>query len=208
MASGLKIVSDFKDYYDYLSNDKDPLMIYERRYESSMSRGAAIKHIKELGIPVIELGMPRQFKLLHDKVVIYTDVKAHESKGKRIVDIDPAVDMYSTNLCSPLYTDGNGVTVKFLQIGELRYRITFQNKNFNTEISEGEIVDIVRLESGLNYSIQEPIFSLDYIQSGNNMLCMDFNQVQKLESLSFQNILASEVIVEQIVKAKLAYNKI
>jgi len=204
MARGIQIVSDFKDYYDNLSNDVDPLLIYSRNYSDSMSRGESLKWVRDNGIKTIKLGLARQFISSHKKVVVYTEPKLHQFKGKLIVDTSTAVDLYSTNLVSPYYENTRGVTVKFLQIGSRRYRITF--KNDNQTIEEGTITSVEELTPELNYLIRLPIFSLDYIFDGEEMVCVDYNTVQNIGSLGFKDILSPPEIMEEIKKSLLAYN--
>lgn len=204
MARGIQIVSDFKDYYDNLSNDVDPLLIYSRNYSDSMSRGESLKWVRDNGIKTIKLGLARQFISSYKKVVVYTEPKLHQFKGKLIVDTSTAVDLYSTNLVSPYYENTRGVTVKFLQIGSRRYRITF--KNDNQTIEEGTITSVEELTPELNYLIRLPIFSLDYIFDGTEMVCADYNTVQNIGSLGFKDILSPPEIMEEIKKSLLAYN--
>ena len=204
LARGIQIVSDFVDYYDYLSNNIDPLLIYRRNYSDSLPRGESLKWVRDNGIKTIELGLARQFIATHNKVVVYTDTKAHEFRGKLIVDTRIASDIYSTNLVSPYYSETRGVTVKFLQVGSKRYRITFKNEE--ETISEGIITKIEELTPDLNYLIRLPIFSLDYIFDGKEMICVDFNTVQNIGNLGLKDILTPQEVIDEIKKALLAYN--
>ena len=203
MARGIQIVSDFVDYYDNLSNDIDPLLVYKRNYSDSVPRGEGLKWVRDNGIKTISLGLARQFLGTHNKVVVYTDTRAHEFKGKIIVDTSIASNIYSSNLVSPYYSETMGVTVKFLQIGTRRYRITFKNED--ETISEGNIVRIEELTPDLNHLIRQPIFSLDYIFDGKEMICVDYNTVQNIGNLGFKDILTPEEVMCEIKKALIAY---
>lgn len=204
VARGVKIVSDFVDYYDTESNAVDPLMIYVRNYSDSLPRGESLKFMRDIGVKTIQIGLPREFVGTHEKVVVYTDIRAHNSLGKIIVDSKLAADIYSNNLASPYYIESNGVTIKFLQVGTRRFRITF--KNDKEELNEGTIESVEELEPALNRLVRKPVFSLDYIPNGKEMLCVDFNAVQHIGKLGLQKIMSGTEVIEEIKKALLAYN--
>ena len=79
MARGIQIVSDFKDYYDNLSNDVDPLLIYTEII-LIVCLGRKSKWVRDNGIKTIKLGLARQFISSHKKVVVYTNLSCTNSK--------------------------------------------------------------------------------------------------------------------------------
>lgn len=204
MSRGIHIVTDFSDYYDSLSDRNDPILTYKRNYNDSMPRDKALKFIRNLGIKTVELGTPRQFLGKHKKVVVYKDPNKHRFEEKEILEINHANSIYDNYLASPYYAENQGVTIKYLQVGTKRFRIAF--KKDVDEILEGEITSIQNLEDGLNFHIQKPIFSLDYIYNGKEMVCVDYNEVQELSSIKIYNILTPEQVMEEIKKSMLAYN--
>lgn len=201
---GVKIKSNFTDYYDYLSKDNNYVGIYNRvrPYES---RVKLLNELREYGYNVIDIKSVREFDNSFNEVVIYTDPYLHNYSGKRVVSIEEARLSYINYLAARYYKESNGITIKLLHIGSRRFRLILKSENPRS-LKEGKVVEVKELESGYNYRFMCPIYSIDYIPTNYEMVVIDFNKVQKLSHLKFNYIMKPEEVVLEIKKALLAYN--
>ena len=198
----ISLITDFEDYYDYLligSNDAGN-SCYRRMLSDSMSKGSAINFLKSLNVPTIELSSPIRLTSVSDRVVVYTNPKLHNGKGKVICSYQDAVNNYPGCLASPFIGEANGVYIKFLQIGARSFQLVMYNEQYNLNLNPGRIISITEMPPGYNSSISIPIFSIDYIPCGGKMLAVDFNEVQNLRAIGFDKVLRAEEVVAEINK--------
>lgn len=206
VSLGIKIESDFKDYYDVASAESNYIGVYTRN-KNRESRGKLLRWIREQGTKTIELKAAREYDDRVKELVIYTNPNLHDSLGKHVVSLNEARTLYANNLASPFYTEANGETLKFLQIGTRRFRVRLKSNNIRS-LLEGEVIDIVELEASFNYSIMQPIFSIDYISNGKETVAIDFNKVQRLDKLGFERLISPEGVISEVKKVLVAYNKL
>lgn len=205
VSQALHIQSDFSDYYDCISSQNG--IIYKRNMSDCKQRGSALKYLRGLGIKTLEVKQVNSFSYLDDKLVVYTDPKKHNGKGKKICTYSEAILNYGNFLASKYIENTNDLTVKYLQIGRRRFTLTF--KKYNEDLlSLGKLVDISESTEEYNRLIGLPIFSIDYISNGVEMIATDFNEVQNLGILGINNYLSTDDIVEEIIGALIAYNKV
>ena len=104
--------------------------------------------------------------------------------------------MYPNSLASKLYKDAD-ITIKYLVIGELRYSVVIKNNDIYS-MKNKEVTRIDRLEDSEDRLFGMPIYSIDYITIGGQMVAIDFNRVQKLSNLGIQEYLKPEEVIENI----------
>lgn len=202
---GLCIKSDFKDYYDILSEDNS-IITYNRYISQCKQRGSALKYLRSLGIRTLEIKQVNQFFRGDGPIVVYTDPKGHHSVGKNVMTVDDAVQSYSNCIASKYYNTDN-LTIKYLQIGKRRLTLCFKrNKSMSLEL--GTLIDIKENTAEYNRLIGLPIFSIDYISDGQEMIATDFNEVEDLHRLGIDNYISAYDIVQEIKDALTVYNKI
>ena len=203
--SNLKIESDFIDFYDNLNNDNS-VLIYKRYLKNCKQRGTDMKYLRSLGVKTIELKQVNQLIGYNGQIVVYTDPKAHNGYGKMIMNVDEAMLSYSNCLASPYYFTENNLSIKYLQIGKRRFNLCFQ-KPEPLSLNCGTLIDIKESEPQYNRLIGLPIFSIDYISTGREMIATDFNEVQNLQILGMNNYISSESIIEEVIQSLAIYNK-
>jgi hypothetical protein len=204
VGTGIRIESDFKDYYDKLSDPSGSLGVY-RRFSDRENRVNLLKFIRSKGYRIIPIKAVKDYGNEFDELVVYTDPTLHDYEGKRVMSIYEARLQYINYLAAPFYRQANGETSKFLQVGTKRFLLKMKNDEIGT-LKEGRIVDVIELELGYNYALRLPIFSLDYINVGHESFVVDFNRVQNLEKIGFDRIMTAEEVMEEIKKAVIAYN--
>lgn len=202
----IQIVSPFTDYYDYLSVDGG--MIYNRVRNTS-SKVEELRIVKALGIKTLELKPANQIVMgsHNQKVVVYMDLSKHSGEGKMIYPLNTVKITYPNKLCSIFYEPSDGVvrTYKFLQIGKRRFWVYIRNKGLVEDTVEG----ITEIESGYNYYLRLPIYSIDYIltSDGLTQIAVDFNSIQSLSKLGMNRVLGAEVVVQEVYESILEYSK-
>lgn len=202
--SGLHINSDFTDYYDSL-NDDNSIITYNRFLSDCKQRGTALKYLRSLGIKTLELKQVSQYFRDEGPIVVYTDIKAHNSNGKKIMDVADA-NLYNANCLASKYYDVK-INIKFLQIGKRRLTLTFEKLD-SMSLRPGRLIDIKESTSDYNRLVGLPIFSIDYIPINNEMVATDFNEVENLARLGINRYISSNEIVNEIINSLKIYNKI
>lgn len=203
--SGLYIKSDFSDYYDILNN-KNSIITYNRYLSECKQRGTALKYLRTLGIKTLELKQVSQFYKDDGDIIVYKNPKGHNGTGKEIMSVSEALQYHSNCLASKYIPSEDGITVKFLQIGKRRFTLYFK-KDEAVTLNMGKLISISESFSEYNRLIGLPIFSIDYISNGIEMIATDFNEVENLQNLSLQNYLSPDTIIEEIRNALTVYNK-
>ena len=88
------VQSDFQDYYDKFCSNQG--IIYRRYRNESLQRGKALSKLREFGVKTIEIKQVSQIiRAEASKVVVYTDVYGHGSKGKKLMNLDEALALYA-----------------------------------------------------------------------------------------------------------------
>lgn len=202
----IQIVSPFTDYYDYLSVVGG---VMYNRIRTTSSKVEELRIVKALGIKTLELKPANQVVVNghNQKVVVYMDLSKHSGEGKMIAPLNTVKITYPNKLCSLFYepTDGIIRTYKFVQIGKRRFWVYIRNNG----LVENTVESITEIESGYNYYLRIPIYSIDYILTNNGLtqLAVDFNSVQSLGNLGMDKVLSAESVVQEIYDSIVEYSK-
>lgn len=203
----LALNSDFKDYYD-VCFDANSKIIYNR-IRANMQRAKELKLLRNIGVKTIDLYAVNELLENFNRdelVVVYTDALKHNGNGKKIVTVNEAMNNYKNCLASRYMNVTNGFYIKYLQVGKRRFNITMFN---NGQIKRGNVYNIQEINQDYNRLIGLPIFSIDYIADYfNNMIAIDFNTVENIESLNINKIMTAEEVKREIYDSMLIYNKI
>ena len=203
--SGLCIKSDYTDFYDVLSNNNS-IITYNRYLSQCKQRGSALKYLRSLGIKTLDIRQVNQFFRGDGPIVVYKDPMGHHGNGKAIMSVDEAMQYYSNCVASNYYNK-DGLTIKYLQIGKRRFSLCFK-KNETETLDVGTLIDIKENTSEFNRLIGLPIFSIDYISNGCEMIATDFNEVENLHNINMDRYLDSNTVITEIIDALTVYNKI
>ncbi len=208
MGSVLRLESDFTDYYDgYFSNNASS--VYKRLQNNGKTRADQLNYLKSIGIKTVDFGPYSKMCSKRDsKFVVYTDPYLHEFAGKHIYSEGEVKNFYKNYLLAEFLSSSNGYTVKYLQIGERRFRMWMYNPDFMSTLVEGTCVAMEELPRQYNYLIGLPIFSIDYVSNGIEMVAIDFNEVQNLQKLGIHTFMSPEEVVREVENALMTYNKL
>lgn len=203
--SGLCIQSDFSDYYDIVS-DKNSIITYHRYLRDCRQRGSALKFLRNVGIKTIDVKPVSTFLRGDGPIVVYKDPTQHHGHGKIIATVDEAMSAYQ-NYAASKYCMNSNLTIKYLQIGKRRLTLYFEKKN-SVSLDIGTLVDIRESSPEYNRLFGLPIFSIDYVSNGIEMLATDFNEVENLQLLGLERYISATEIESEIKEALVVYNKI
>lgn len=202
--SNIKINSDFTDFYDVMS-DNNAILTYNRYLKDSKQRGTSMKYLRSLGIKTIELKQVNSFMREDGPIVVYTNPTQHHGLGKQIMSVEEAKMSYGNYTASKYYATEGNYTIKVLQIGSRRFSLTFQCKE-QVSLSLGKLVDIKELPAEYNKLINIPIFSIDYVSNGKEMIATDFNEVENLQQILMNEYISSEEIINELSNSLTLYN--
>lgn len=201
-----RLESDFKDYYDsYAVNDTE--IVYKRFRNGGLGRGEGLEYLRQNGIKTVQFGPFSKFNRNTKSFVVYTNPSLHNFLGKHIYTYNEVAGQYSNCVVSEFLEIYGGYTVKYLQVGERRFRIMFFNPEFKTKLIEGSVITVEELPRQYNHAIGLPIYSIDYISNGIEMVAVDFNTVQQLGSIGMEKLISAEDVATEVKKSIIAYNK-
>lgn len=222
----IRLQSDFVDYYDdYLrehekqsqlqnqiqNRGRQNSYIYQRLQSNNQHRAMDLKFLRENGIPTFGLKPVSQFQLLDPfaKILVYTDPFKHGGQGKSVIDNIEAQSLYG-NMPGRVWVDSSetdGYTLKYLQIGERRFKIFLRANTGKSSMStrENTVEDIVELPKSYStlakHGIFSPIFSIDYIPTSNGIIATDFNQVENLSILGIDKVIPPNEIYTALAES-------
>lgn len=206
LSTKLCIKSDYEDYYDNLAS-KDGI-IYNRMISGGKQRGSALKYLRSLGVKTLDIKQVSQFSYLDGDLVVYTDPNKHHGQGKKIMTYEEAVTYYSNYPASKYLKDSNGITIKVLQLGQRRFNLTFKKDEDEKTLSEGKLISINEMTPAYNMLIGLPIFSIDYIASGCEMIATDFNETENLKRIFIDHYINADEVIKEIINSLYVYNKV
>lgn len=202
----IRIESDFKDFYDSLSEDTNTVGTYFRYKKDMLSKGKGLAELRRIGIKTIDTRAARDIVSTSNKLVVYTDPERHDGRGRVLMGYEEASMIYPNSLASEFYIEAEGITNKLLQVGSRRFRIIL--KDNENSLGKGEVQHIDEITPGYNMLLSSPIFSIDYISTRNGMLAITYNNVERLADYDIQQIMSAEQVISEVYNALLKHNKI
>ena len=166
----LRLESDFTDYYDGCFSNNASSM-YKRLQHNGKTRADQLNYLKSIGIKTVDFGPYSKMCSKRDsKFVVYTDPYLHEFAGKHIYSEGEVKNFYKNYLLAEFLSSSNGYTVKYLQIGERRFRQFLKNY---LPCNPGNIIDnkgnfVGRHEGVIYYTLGQRIgINIGGMKDGN-----------------------------------------
>lgn len=203
----LVIVSDFVDYYDKAAQAvvNENSVLYNRVFANVPGKIEELRFMSNLGSKVVRVEPINRISPTISNVVVYTNTKAHRGNGKTVMSLSEASLMYPNKLGTEYFLKSQCITYKILVIGKRRFKCVLRNSDY---LIENELLILEELQSGYNYRIPLPIYSIDYVQSNiGEMIVCDFNTVQRLDYLGVERLMSAEEVINEIYQALLFFNK-
>lgn len=190
--TGVRIESDFMDFYDKLSVTGDNVLVYRRFQKEQIPKNEQLRFLKRLGILTIETKAARDIVTASGKLTIYTDTK--DDSKNLVLTVSDADMMYPNALASEYYPESNNVINRVIQIGSRRFRVMLYNNS---------VIQVDELFRGYNMAVGLPIYSIDYISTSNGMLATAFHNVERLDK--YRLPLSAEEVISEIAQAMIEY---
>lgn len=184
----MKLISDFNDWYDIAFDGRGKE--FYRISSSGMPRPKMLKYLKTNNFNVPLFG---RIKMLSNypihKVVIHSDLRAHQGIGKILITIDDAIQKYPNYFgVEFIVPDEKGCSYRFLKVGWRRWWIKYlSTEDWRSNCGDG---DYEVLEKGFDDYLPQrlpdfPVLvAIDFIFAGNRLWAIDYNIAPGLQPLN------------------------
>jgi len=218
--------SDFHDIYDHWFDRTGDLFFY-RYMVDGMERRYMFRMFDELNIKSPEHGIVSElYKKHHHKIgrthtpkitrfflpadflqfVVYLDEKVHAGSGKILVSADYAIKSFPDKYAS-VYTPSSSTSFRYLKIGKKSFWVKYQSDDAWRSNMGDVAIDIIEARNdGYHPSIPHALWAIDFIQTGKEMLAIDFNISPGMPD-GIEDIMKPEEIARQIKTAVYYLNK-
>lgn len=115
----MKLISDFRDYYDHWFDNNEPA------FSRLMVSGPTKQEITRAGYKTIPYGRPKDFSK-GDLLVVYLDETLHAGEGKLLGPQEEALELYPEKLCS-LFIKSNSISTRYLWVGSRCFELAYEN---------------------------------------------------------------------------------
>lgn len=194
--SNLKIVSNFKDYYDDYCDDNNRTPLTYNRFHK-LSKLEELKLLKSIGINSIKLEPVQDSS--ENKIIVYTNLDDNTASGRVEMKRSSAELLYPNKLSHRQYD--NETITRSLHIGKRRFKLVIENKD------DGKILETREINGGYNIALGIPIYSIDYVLDEVEMIAYCINTAPKLEDLNINKIMTEKEVREEIYSSLIKYNK-
>jgi hypothetical protein len=135
----LKLLSDFRDYYDHVFFPDGDMIVHRMAHDRAMPKWRQFDILQRSGIatpPVYTVGSSQADKLYGpaDNVVVYTDEHLHCGGGKTMTSYDAAVKRFPPcqHACVPWYNSTGSYSesrsYRYLKIGGMAFWLRYEGR--------------------------------------------------------------------------------
>lgn len=172
----MKIVSDFKDFYDEAVESSELCGIYRRINGETLNRKQGLEYLKTKGIATIDCDFAKNIGFWDcEEVVVFTEPNTHNIEKRIKMSKDTAMQYYPNHIVMPFISREftGGITLKYLKIGRRHWNITLINK---TDILTDGMVYSIEYIKPTDSRLETPIWSIDYIKDKDGKwVAIDYN---------------------------------
>lgn len=225
----LKLMSDFRDYYDHQFDlDGEP---FERISTSGMGRREMLAYLNSIGMTTPEFGTVAELAPNGYPLVVYTDERAHRGEGKAVMLPWDAQEQHPDALAARYYgglttcplsaywgqTSKHGgehisnrcrsSTVRYLTVGRRTWALGYYSMtDWRSNCGEGDVevldeITDVGMAKRIRQLIDRPLWAIDTIFSEHHELAVDFNIAPGLRGTGIEDILTATEIVALLKEA-------
>lgn len=201
----MKLITDFKDYYDelFLKTEPDSDLEYNRMLKDNMDRFDTLDFLRKLGYQTISLtSVANAFGMKN--VIVYSDPNAHNGEARHKMSLISAQMMYNNRPCTKCFDTDK--TFKILQVGYSCYSLEIKNEG----LKEKELLRCTYIGQGVPgcTHMKYPMYSIDFVQDDNGkMLACDFDATVKLSHIQNIELYITPVMVVEDLKKFLKNRK-
>jgi hypothetical protein len=129
------------------------------------------------------------------KLVVYTDLKAHRGEGKVLLPSDQAVKQYP-NAFASAYIEGPPASLRLLQIGWMSFWLRYESDD-KWRSNVGDVKITVEQISGQNEFLEDyPLVAIDYVQGPDKPHAIDFNIAPGIQWTGIEDHLKGPEVVD------------
>lgn len=215
----LKLLSNFSDYMDHWYDLDAEYTL--RRYSTDgldrfgqlhlMERNGltvpAYGTVKQLLMPTATYGSPERrnprLSKQAERLVVYTDVKAHCAEGKLLLSLDKALKLHPDCLATEYIADCPGVSWRYLQIGMHNFWLECRStEDWRSNYGEGswEVIGQGMGWGPKPFCLKLPLFAIDFV-IGKELYAVDFNIAPGVRGTGVEKYLSPKQAVESIKEA-------
>ena len=211
----LGIYTDFRDFYDhwFAGSWQEPAAIFDRRARHGMSRGDMLVWLQDLGFKVPRFGKVRNLApvILQEflcgrgklsDLVVHFDEAAHAGKGKELLSCCDALARFPEAFATEyIQATRNGavVSLRYLQIGRRRFWLRYSSSDWRSNCGDVRI-EFLGEEKILDFCkwIRHPLFALDFLESGGELLALDFNTAPRIQGTGVEDIMHGKEVYREL----------
>jgi len=222
----VKLLSDFRDYYDHWFDGSDSPFSFSRYSYSGMDREQALKYLYQIGFKVPLHGMAKdlyklkqaeygdELTLFQDAVwlVVYLDKRSHRGERKLLMNLKSAMDNYGTCFASEYVftapsTIHGGLSFRYLKIGQRTFWLQYRSENdWRSNCGQVSIKVLRQEEDGYHKSIKHPLFAIDFVPSFDGLYAVDFNIAPGVKGTGVEEILPAKAAAQEIKGALIFFS--
>lgn len=195
----LKLVSDFHDYYDPWF-DRDGDTVFRRMTTDGPSRIQMFDIFskkKSVYNPPIH-GIVRDIWKESQKLVVYTDLRAHCGEGKELLPSEQAYQKYPYAFASEYIETDKPASLRTLQIGWVSYYIHYESDD-KWRSNVGDVNIELRGMGAQNEHLEEwPLVAIDYVIGKNGPQAVDLNVAPGIRHTGIEDHLKGPEVVDLI----------
>lgn len=216
----MRLISDFRDFYDYAFDRESDRTFYRNAGDRTMSKIMQFRLLKSLGFKIPLVGPPdvlhRQGLGLIDLVVVYEDDRAHCGEGKILTELETALKDYADHPCSQwINTTGEfdrSQSYRLLQIGDRAWLLRYEGVGgwMSNHCENTQIYIEAEIEALPNFGY--PLFAIDFVNKVNEpfpealedltrLFAIDFNTAPGMRWTGMDDILQPSEVVDLIQRA-------
>lgn len=215
----LRLLSGFTDYYDHWF-DLDAEHTLRRYGTDGLDRFCQLHLMERNGLKVPaygtvkqllgpparygapEMRVPRLSKKAQ-KLVIYTNVRAHCTEGKVLVSLDEAMEKYPDCLATEYIADCPGYSWRYLQMGMHGFWLEcISTEDWRSNYGDGSW-EVIGREEGWGpkpFCLKLPLFAIDFV-IGDELYAVDFNVAPGVRGTGVDRLLAPKPAADSIKEA-------
>jgi hypothetical protein len=230
----LRLVSDFRDYYDHWFDlDGQP---FERIAVGGMSRPEMLAYLDTLDLTAPRHGTVRELATEGFPLVVYTDERAHRGEGKQVMLPWDAEREYPDTFAARYYgglticpitaywptAEHNhheqkcrSSTLRYLTVGRRTWVLGYwSDTDWRSNCGEGGVCVLDEMSPlsikwrGIREKVGLPLWAFDAILTESQEIAVDFNIAPGLRGTGMEDVLSPAEVVDLLKEALTALHPV
>jgi hypothetical protein len=215
----LKLVSDFRDYFDYLFDNEGE--VFRRVTTDGLNRIEILEYLQKLEFKTPLFGTVLELSkhlIPTDIIILHHDLNAHRGEGKQLISLEDALKEFSNVFATQfiqfkvkdMKPEVKGLSWRYLQVGTESFWLEYTSiEDWRSNCGDGDIQlffrDKTELLSDHQYKdlliFKYPLFAIDFVPVDNEIYAVDFNIAPQVKGTGVEKVLTAKEAVDSIKKA-------